>query len=112
MSNKHGRLDARTPGSDRYTGCIITPMTENGDGNPEFKLVHLVDALIVGGIAFFTMLIGAELPAIVLGQESYVTMQEVMSRAVTASIAFALTFLAQWARYRGIQIRSVLTGGE
>lgn len=87
-----------------YDNCVVTPMSENGDGKPLFKTVHIVDALIVGGIVFFSLLLGASLPQLFSGGVVYVGIGEVANRLVTAILAFGLTFFAQWARYRGIKI--------
>lgn len=92
-----------------YKDCIITPMTEQ-DGRPVFKIVHVVDALIVGGIIFFSLLLGASIPAVLSGDIAYLTYSEVTNRFLTALVGFGLTFFAQWARYRGIQVISILEG--
>lgn len=100
-------------GADRsYSNCVITPMSENGDGKPHFKLVHVMDALIVGGIVFFSTLLGGALPAIISGSSIYLSASQVASRLVTAFLAFGLTFFAQWARYRGIKVVRFLSGGK
>lgn len=95
--------------SNDYVGCIITPMTSK-DGKPLVKTVHIVDAMIVGGIVFFSLLLGASIPGLIAGEAKYLGLQEITNRLVTAFLAFCLTFLAQWARYRGVQMLSVLSG--
>lgn len=82
-------------------------MSENGDGKPLYKVVHIVDALIVGGIVFFSLLLGASMPQLLSGGAVYIGIGEVADRLVTALLAFGLTFFAQWARYRGIKIMKV-----
>lgn len=93
-----------------YAGCIITPMTSK-DGKPLVKVVHIVDALIVGGIVFISLLLGSTLPEIFAGNVEYISYVELRARFLTASLAFGLTFLAQWARYRGIQFLKIRNEG-
>ena len=80
-------------------------MTNGDDGKPRFKLVHIVDATIVGFIVFFSVLLGQSVPIIFSGEAIYLTVDQVLRRMITAGIGFALTFFMQWARYRGIQIK-------
>lgn len=82
-------------------------MSENGEGKPLFKTVHIIDALIVGTIVFFSLLLGASLPQLFSGGQIYVGVTQVANRLLTAFLAFGLTFFAQWARYRGIKFMKV-----
>lgn len=77
------------------------------NGDSLINAEHIVDALIVAGIASLALLLGANLLAIVTS-DSYVSIQDVQTRFLTAVLAFGLTFLAQWARYRGIQIWNLI----
>lgn len=93
-----------------YAGCIITPMSSK-DGKPLVKIVHVVDALIVGGIVFISLLLGATVPQLFAGNIEYIGYAEIRARFLTALLAFGLTFLAQWARYRGIQFLKIRNRG-
>lgn len=96
-------LNHETPGEADYGGCLFKPMTENGEGKPIVEPTHVLDAFIVAGIVFFSVLIGDALINIYIGNSVLVTVQDVAQRLVTAGLAFGLTFLVQWARYRGIK---------
>ena len=87
-----------------YRRCLIKPMSEDDDGDGLFRVVHILDATIVGAIVFFAILLSETVPQLLAGQGAYVTPEEVVARLTTAFIAFALTFVAQWARFRGIKM--------
>lgn len=106
MATQHrGTSDKNDKGLSEYLSCVITPMSNDDKGKPRFKLVHIVDATIVGFIVFFSVLLGQSLPIIFAGEAVYLTIDQVFRRVLTAGIGFALTFFMQWARYRGIQIK-------
>lgn len=96
----------------RYANCIVRPMSENGAGTPLVKLEHVLDAGIVAGIVFFSVLGGDVVWMAMNGGSVLLTAETVSARLLTAAIAFCLTFLAQWARYRGIKLRAALVGGS
>lgn len=99
---------------DEYDRCLIKPMTEQ-DGEPLIEPVHLVDATIVAGVVFFSLLLGDAIPALLVSEGAYITAQDILRRLPTAAIAFGLVTLAQWARYRGVQLRSAFgldSGGD
>lgn len=114
MAIKHhdGQDYCSDKGLAAYAACVITPMTTDDEGNPILHPVHLVDATIVGGIVFFSVLLGQSVLAVVTGQGPYLSIEDVYRRLLTAGLGFGLTFLAQWARYRGIQLIISLNGGE
>jgi hypothetical protein len=81
------------------------------EGAPIVKPVHLIDASIVASIVFFSTLLGDMAVGIYMGGTAYISWQEIMVRSPTGLIAFALTFFAQWAKYRGIQLFEFFGGG-
>lgn len=95
-----------------YRNCVVRPMAENGDGKPLVKPEHLIDAGIVAGIVFFSVLVGDALMGVAAGNVVLLTAEQVAQRLVTAGLAFGLTFFAQWARYRGIKLREAWLPGS
>jgi hypothetical protein len=69
-----------------------------------FHVAHVVDALLVGLLVFFAVILGDLLPGLFAGDFAYLTVAEIVARVPTAAIAFMLVFLFQWARARGIDI--------
>jgi len=90
--------------TDKYSNCIVQPMTKTEDGEPTIRLRHVIDAALVAGIVFFAVILGDLLPTLLGGQNGYLTVREIMARLPTAGIAFGLTFAAQFARARGIEL--------
>lgn len=86
-------------------------MAENGAGKPLIKPTHLIDAAIVAGIVFFSVLGADALMNLANGEAVFLTVDQVARRAITGGVAFGLTFLAQWGRYRGIKMRAALLPG-
>lgn len=93
------------PKRSDYRNCIIRPLMTDEDGTPLIEKRHVLDAGIVAAIAFFSLLGGDVLLGAVIVGEGTVTLADVQARLITAGLAFGLTFFAQWARYRGIEIR-------
>lgn len=93
-----------------WHNCLVKPMSENGAGTPLVKGQHILDAGIVAGIVFFSVLGGDVVLTAINGGEVLLTADTVTARLLTAGIAFGLTFLAQWARYRGIKLRLTILG--
>ena len=85
-------------------------MSEDENGKPIISVVHLIDAFIVGSVVFFSLLLGATLPGFVSSDPIYLTPSQVETRLITAGIGFCLTFFAQWARYRGVELVRILNG--
>jgi len=90
----------------RYDGCIVAPMSINGDG-PLIRLEHVVDAALVAAIVFFAILLGDSLLVFLNGDGLYLETGDLFQRSITAAIGGAMTFFAQWARARGIQIQNL-----
>lgn len=86
---------------DRYASCLITPMS---DDDHAIHLAHLIDALLVGLLVFFAVILGDLLPGLLTGKFVYLTPAEIIARIPTAGIAFGLTFVFQWLRARGIDV--------
>jgi hypothetical protein len=86
---------------DKYASCLITPMSDDTQG---FHVAHVVDALLVGLLVFFAVILGDLLPGLFAGDFAYLTVSEITARVPTAAIAFMLVFVFQWARARGIDI--------
>lgn len=86
-----------------YKNLLITPMNRQ-EGEPLIDKRHILDALIVAFVVFFSVLLGD----IVLTGDFYLTTPEIFRRLPTAGIAFGLTFMAQWARARGLDARDWL----
>jgi hypothetical protein len=87
-------------------------MTSDENGSPVVHLEHVVDAVIVAALAFFVVLAGDVVPAILAGEGARLTAQQIAARIPLAVAMFGLTFFAQWARARGIELKQVLTGGN
>lgn len=87
-------------------------MTENGEERPIIEPGHVLDAFIVAGIVFFSVLGGDAVISITGGEQVLLTVNQVVSRAITGVIAFGMTFFAQWARYRGIKLSTPVTLGD
>jgi hypothetical protein len=85
----------------KYASCLITPMSKDTHG---FHLAHVVDALLVGLLVFFAVILGDLLPSLLAGEFAYLTIAEITQRIPTAAIAFGLTFVFQWLRARGIDV--------
>jgi hypothetical protein len=112
ITHPHMAVD-NSRGSDAkkdYSSCIITPMSEDDAGRPLVKPVHVVDAFIVAGVIFFSLLLGTSIPALIAGQSAYISPTDIQNRFYTAVIAFFLTFFAQWARYRGLKVMNAFNG--
>ena len=75
---------------------------DNGDGI--IDVTHIIDALIVAGIVFFSVIGGDALLAFGTNDSILLTFDQIIRRLLTAGIAFGMVFLAQWARYRGIKL--------
>ena len=106
-------LDPRnsdTTDADPYQSCVITPMSSDPD-EPLVRIEHLIDALIVGVIVFCSVLLGDVVVALSAGHPAYVPPSELLARSPTGAVAFLLTFMAQWARARGIELKAILLGG-
>jgi hypothetical protein len=69
-----------------------------------FHLAHVVDALLVGLLVFFAVILGDLLPSLLTGEFAYLTVSQITARVPTAGIAFGLTFVFQWLRARGIDV--------
>lgn len=96
---------------DCQLDCII--MHDADD--PLVSVRHVIDAVIVAGIVFFAVLLGDAMTALLNGGELYLSVHDVKARIVSAALAFAMTFLTQWARARGIEFKEALlfgSGGE
>lgn len=85
----------------KYASCLITPMSSDSRG---FHLAHVVDALLVGLLVFFAVILGDLLPSLLAGDFAYLTVEQITKRVPTAGIAFGLTFVFQWLRARGIDV--------
>lgn len=85
----------------KYASCLITPMSSDSRG---FHLAHVVDALLVGLLVFFAVILGDLLPALLTGEFAYLTVEQIVARVPTAAIGFGLVFVFQWARARGIDV--------
>jgi len=93
---------------ERYADCIITPMSTNGDPDPLVRVQHLVDAVIVGCIVLFAVVLGDVAFALWNGSPAYLSPGEIARRLPTALVAFFLTFFAQWGRARGLDVLAAL----
>lgn len=82
-------------------------MKRNG-GDPIIDPRRVVDATIVGFVVFFSILLGDAVFAILLNDGIYLTESDIWHRFITALVGFFLTFFAQWARYRGLEVASGL----
>lgn len=105
-----------TPSEKSYEHCLIKPMAEDDD-RPFVEPTHILDALIVACIVFFSVIGGDVVYQVLAGGGVYIEVTDVISRLVTAMIAFFMVFFAQWARYRGIKFMISLpvkldSGGE
>jgi hypothetical protein len=69
---------------------------------PLIRPKRLLNAVIVGFIPFFTILVGNDLIFWIGGASVYVTTNDIAIRLPTAVLAFWLTFFVQWGRTRGI----------
>ena len=87
-------------------------MTRSDDDEPLVRVEHLIDALIVSAVVFCSVLLGDVVVALSAGQSAYVTPAELYARSPTGVVAFVLTFMAQWGRARGLEIKAVLLGGD
>lgn len=74
------------------------------DDSRGFHLAHVVDALLVGFLVFFAVILGDLLPRLLAGKFAYLTINEITARLPTAGIAFGLTFVFQWLRARGVDV--------
>ena len=97
--------------ADPYKSCVITPMSRTDAEEPLIRIEHLIVALIVGVIVFCSVLLGDVVVALSAGQPAYVPPSELLARSPTGAVAFLLTFMAQWARARGIELKAILLGG-
>ena len=86
---------------DKYASCLITPMSDDSRG---FHLAHVVDALLVGLLVFFAVILGDLLPSLLAGEFAYLTVAEITARVPTAAIGFGLVFVFQWLRARGVDV--------
>mgnify|MGYP006292251061 FL=1 len=87
-------------------------MTRSDDDEPLVRVEHLIDALIVSAVVFCSVLLGDVVVALSAGQSAYVTPAELYARSPTGVVAFVLTFMAQWGRARGLEIKAILIGGD
>ena len=88
----------------RYRECVITPMSD------KIRPEHVIDAAIVGAIVFFSIILGDALLSWSAGEPLYLDLGEILLRTPTAVVAFLLTFFAQIARARGIELKDTLFG--
>lgn len=93
--------DPDTNRIEKYASCLITPMSDDSQG---FHIAHVVDALLVGLLVFFAVILGDLLPSLIAGEFAYLTVAEITARIPTAGIAFGLTFVFQWLRARGVDV--------
>ena len=91
-----------TPTEKNYSHCLIKPMAEEDD-QPIIEPTHILDALIVAAIVFFSVLTGDALLQIYSGNPVFITWADLIQRILTAVLAFCMVFFAQWARYRGVK---------
>jgi len=89
------------PSSTDYSNCLITPMSSD---SPLVRPEHVIDALLVGLLAFFGVLLADVLTGLAQGNVVYLTVSDIAARTPTGVVAFGLTFVFQWARARGIDV--------
>jgi len=93
--------DRRRTDTD-YTSCLITPMGR--DGEPLVQARHLIDAVLVGLLVFFAVILGDALTALAQGRFVYLSGAEIAARTPTGLVAFGLTFVFQFLRARGLDV--------
>jgi hypothetical protein len=96
------------PTNHDYSSCLVKPMSRDDI----ISLEHVVDAAIVAGVAFFAILLGDTVFALSTGNSIYLSVADVQARLITAGLAFGLTFCAQWARARGLELKRILNGSN
>lgn len=99
MATMPGKEDGNDWLNSKYTNLLIKPMSR--DDSATIRVEHVVDAGLVAAIVFFAILLGDIYST---GFPTYVTIEDLIARMPTAIIAFFLTFFAQWARARGIDV--------
>jgi len=77
-------------------------MSNDGDGL--VNLAQVIDALLVGLLVFFAVILGDLIPAYLTGNPTYLTTAEIVARMPTGIIAMGLAFIFQWLRARGIDV--------
>jgi len=99
MATSHqNRTESRI---EQYATCLITPMSDDSKG---IHRAHVIDALLVGLLAFAAIILGDVLGGLLAGRIVYLTWSEIVARTPTAAIAFLLTFAFQWLRARGVDV--------
>jgi len=93
--------DRRRTDTD-YHDCLITPMGR--DGEPLVQARHLIDAVLVGLLVFFAVILGDALTALAQGRFVYLSGAEIAARTPTGIIACLLAFVFQWIRARGLDV--------
>lgn len=109
-NQRHGPVEST---DERYSNCLVTPMGRNGD--PHIRVEHVIDAALVGLLAFAAVILVDVVPALLAGQPVFLTPEQILARVPTAVMAFLLTFVAMWARARGLDVLALvhrLTGGN
>ena len=91
--------------AERYRACLIKPMSSDSS---LVRAEHVIDAALVGLLAFSAVMLVDVLPALASGSPVWLTPTDVVERVPTAVVAFLLTFAFQWARARGIDALDVL----
>jgi len=68
------------------------------------RFEHVVDAVLVGLLVFFAVILGDAITSLASGTFVYLTIDEILARMPTGLVAFGLTFVFQWLRARGIDV--------
>jgi len=95
--------DRRYRSKSNYDSCLLTPMGRDDDGTV-IDVTHVIDAVLVGLLAFFAVIAADVLPSMLAGNPVFLTTTEIMARMPTAGVAFGLAFVFQWLRARGIDV--------
>jgi len=74
------------------------------DGEPLVEARHLIDAVLVGLLVFFAVLLGDALTALAQGRFVYLSTSEIVARTPTGILSFFMTFLFQFLRARGLDV--------
>jgi len=90
-----------------HTRCLLKPMGGNGDDRLVYP-EHVVDATLVGILAFAAVILADVLPTLLSGDPVFLTAGEILARAPTAALSFLLAFAFMWLRARGIDALAVL----
>lgn len=72
------------------------------DDQPPFRTEHVIDAALVGLLAFSAVILADVLPALLSGNPVWLTPSEIFYRIPTAAVGSLLAFAFMWARARGI----------